>query len=401
MKGYTKTVKEKDGYTVTVYRLEDEQPFPDRETTSFGEFALWQKTHSPSRGFLLTKKKGDDDAYYGHGQEKLLRSGRKIFPTTVYDAYVMLRGGRVTGNAFSRHDGINVLIAALIVDDRGLEALTTPGFVDGSKTDTVLLRCMNNAAVMKKILTGKITNRRDMVREYLRSGFNLKGVNYAAAEKVLDSLNNGVSLTDLREFTTDINAALELLAERNGSDRALFRDLVGDAVILDKRINPKWSRSRMEQEHAANIKVILEKELDAEDDTCIYGKTIEVEEGGYAFHTIGSPRRALLESKTMSNCVFYNYWEPTLSRHYAVFHMSGNGEELTLGCRITDRPGEGRAVAFDQVFAAHNLPASAEGGQAAFDFIDRHGNDILAMASPVNAATGKIPDNDPFADLPF
>ena len=203
-----------------------------------------------------------------------------------------------------------------------------------------------------------------------------------------------------------MNAAMERLVTAERSDRQVLKDLIGDAVILDKKINPKWSLKRMTEEHQANIKVILEKQLDATSDESIYRQDMDVTLQGYRFQTISSPRAALLESKTMHNCVFYNYWKPATERRYILFHVTSEADEpMSLGFNVR-KGSEGPYLEYDQMHTIHNGTASTYARQAAKAFAEQYKKEILFTVSDMNRGAepgaGDNHDEDGvFDELPY
>ncbi len=406
MKGYCKTTKmTADGYTVNIYRREGEEPLPNPKEMTFSDYAMWIRAHGSSRGFILVKKKGTDDAYYGLGLECVSRSGRKVFPKTTYRDWLMYRDGKVTGNAI-HGNMLDACITYALVEDRGLEAL----FSDNDRKDidddgtfvcsfTFLRRCLGQKTILKKILEGKITNRRDLVKAYMKSAFNMAPSQYSVLERYMDKSTYSVPIADIRDFTTDINAALLLLLDGDRETQSLFRDLIGDAIDLDKKINPKWSIKRMRQEHQDNIKVILERQLDAESDKSIYLESLDITFRGYRFQAIDNPRRALLESRTMHNCVFYNYWQKAAQRKYILFHMSSGTEDMSLGFHIETQGGQPQ-VRFDQIHTIHNGMATKAATDAAHAFAEEYRKDILLTVSELNASgeSGEKCSQESFGD---
>jgi len=404
MKGYTKETKTTaDGYTVDIYRREGEEPLPDPKTMTFQDYAQWIRTHSTVRRFFLVKKKGNDDAYYGIGTECVSRSGRKVFPKTAYICWLLWRGGKATGNAV-RSGSLDSEITELIIEDRGLEALLSPKDRDEQYPMLTLLRhCLGQKSLLKKVLEGKVTNRHDLVKTYMKTAFGMMPPQYTTVERYMDSRLFDVPIADIRDFTTDPNATMLRILDGESKERQLLRDLIGDAVALDKKINPKWSVKRMHQEHQENIKLVLEKQLDAESDKSIYIEPIDITFQGYRFRTIDNARAALLESRTMHNCVFHNYWKKAEQRSYILFHVTAkDDEDMSLGYHIQSQDGR-PTVVFDQMHTIYNGSASDRAKEAAHAFLEEHKKDILLTISEMNAARaeGAAASLGETADIPL
>ena len=381
-----------DGYTVTVYYHKGEQPLPDPKTTTFQEYALWTKTHRCSRRFLLIKKKGPGDTYYGVGTERISRCGRRIYPSTRYDHWLLWRDDKISGNAITG-GVLDDEITDLLLADRRLEALCSEQDNERYANRFLLRKALGCRSILKKTLTGRITNRHDLIKAYMKAAWKMTPTRYDVVERFIDAPGCNVPLADVFDFTTDADAAMQRLVEGSREERNLLQDLLGDAVVLDRRINPKWSLKRMTEEHKANIKAILEQELDAESDESIYRNDMRGRQDGYAFEAIDSPRRALLESKTMSNCVFYNYWKPASQGQYLLFHMSGHDEEVTVGFDVRHNPGGKASIEFNQIHTVHNGAASESAKNAALAFVANHYDDIIRNVTNL-ANPGETADTD-------
>lgn len=406
MQGFTKETKTAaDGSAVAIYRREGSDQLPDPKTTSFQDFALWLRTHKASNDFYIVKRKSADDIYLGFGIEKVARSGRRIFPSTTYTKWLLWRGGKVTGNANPGND-IDRGIMNLLIENLGLEALYNEDDKQGQGTCMLLRTCLSSNAVLKKMFKGQVTNRHDLIKTYMKAVWKVAPTQYSTLEQFLGHEYYNASLADLREFTTDMNAAMERLTTADRNERQVLRDLIGDAVILDKKINPKWSLKRMTEEHQENIKAILEKQLDAESDESIYRQEMDIMHQGYRFQTISSPRAALLESKTMHNCVFYNYWKPATERRYILFHVTSEADEpMSLGFDVR-KGSEGPRLEYDQMRTIHNGTASYKARQAAMSFAEQYKNEILFTVSDMNRSEAKgtsdqLSDDGAFDELPY
>lgn len=390
-----------DGSTVTIYRKEDSNQLPDPKTTSFKDFALWIKTHKCSNAFCLVKQNGPDDIYLGVGTEKVSRCGRRIFPSTQYHTWLLWRNGKVTGNA-NKGDTLDDTIMQLLIESLRLEALYSEIDKQGEGSCRLLRTCLSSNTVLKKVFKGQVTNRKDLIKAYMKAVWKMAPTQYSVLEQFLGDSRYTLSLADLHEFTTDMNAAMEVFASaQDYHERQVLRDLIEDAVVLDKRVNPKWSLKRMTEEHQANIMVILEKQLGAESDESIYSTPLDITFQGYRFQTIDSPRRALLESKTMENCVFYNYWKPATLRRYVLFHVTSDDDQpMSLGFHVY-KGNNGPWVEFDQMHTEHNGMVSDRAHDAALEFAEQYKDKILFMVSDMNSKALPAEDNVFDEELPY
>lgn len=402
--GYDSIVSEKNGKTTLVLRPKD-WDFPMARTVSFRDMANRNNIRNSPYYYTISIK-ADGSVYYTMCCRSISRSGRRVYTTVHRDAYVAYADGKAKYN----NPGAIGCLVMLIILHRRLEALLTPEYrdIDAATlirdcTDSALVNALSCKKVLVGVLAGRITNRHALMSRVMSTGYGLKGV----STKTIDQFLRYYSLqeiADIRDFTTNPEAAMLRKVEyrsilkqkdpekseslRNWNN--LFDDLLRDAAILDKRINPKWSMSRMRQEHQKNIKAIMEWEVGTKDETNIYGKTFSTTFHGYDIETVSSCREAFIESKEQHNCLFYNYWKDITRGAYVAFRVSdGKGGRYTAGARRNASTTED-AFIFDQIYADYNSHGEGwDEARGAFEaFIDSYQKSLLQLGMK---ASGKVP----------
>ena len=407
---------EKDGYDIekrVLFKDRPEELLPDVRTITPSDHALNYSLQAGEQ-FLLTKTKGDDDMYFAYGQMNIRRTGRRLYASTNYLAYVMLRDGRLR-----KRGPLPDELLREIIRFKRLECL----YLEDEMIDSTLRLALSCGPVLRRVLRGRLSNRHDVVSAYLASAWKVRRVNVELADRFFRCRNIGQpSLADLEAYTTDLNHALDVYAQYDRSlegkgesetceqlrrRATLFNDLVGDAVRLDKAVNPLWSARRMHEEHQKNIRLIIEKESNAQDDTNIYGsEAVSDRFRGFRFTTVNSARGAFLESKTMQHCLFYNYWKRIKKGLYLALHADGPCP-VTVGVRLSD---DGKTAVVDQVQAFHNTAPDSTTHAVSMEFVKRNAPLLRrlmtavavapAVSAPANAQVDADNDN-PFDDLPY
>lgn len=402
--GYDSIVSEKNGKTTLVLRPKD-WDFPMARTVSFRDVAnRHNMTNSPC--YYTISVKADGAVYYTMCYRSISRSGRRVYTTVHREAYVAYVDGKAK---YSGPGAIGYLVM-LIILHRRLEALLAPEYrdIDAATlirdcTDSALVNALSCKKVLAGVLAGRITNRHALMSRVMSTGYGLKGVSTKTIDQFL-RYYGPQEIADIRDFTTNPEAAMlrkveyrSILKQKDPEKveslcnwRNLFDDLLRDAAILDKRINPKWSLSRMRAEHQKNIKAIMEWEVGTKDETNIYGEAFSTTFQGYDIETVSSCREAFIESKDQHNCLYYGYWKSIAKGGYVAFRISdGKGRRYTAGARRNTSTTED-AFVFDQIYAAYNN--RGEGWEEAHGmfkaFIDFYQKDLLQLGKK---ASGEVP----------
>ena len=385
------TTFKQDGYTLTkrVYETLDHERDWSAVTASQVE-----QGRIPAARFTLTKTRDDsdgDDLYIGQGTITAMRRGRRAYPKTEWDGYVMRRGSKFSMSLPTTGHDLSPLFNAVLRHLR-LECLTLPQteYNDGdAMIDQTLYRALANGVVMKKVLRGTVRNRRDLIRAYLSAAYGIKKADIAVADAYLqDTPGQAPSLADLNDYTTDLNKAMTAWgkvkenARRHHTDRDesvvtpwLFRDLLRDCIMLGTRMNPSWTARRMKEEHDANTDRLALLHLEECDTTDIYGeRAVDTSFEGLRIACLRTERDALAEATAMHNCIHTHYWSQIRDGRYAVLASDGE-DHCDTGLRLD---GDGNVV-IDQIHSKFNAAAPAADRSTMERFVETHQRDLRRL----------------------
>jgi len=168
--------------------------------------------------------------------------------------------------------------------------------------------------VAEKILSKKITNNIDLLKEYLK----LMRIN--ASPKMLYCLINRKDINKmalLRNFSVakDVNHAIEYL---QGDDHHAI-DMIDQAFILQRKIDFSWSPNRMREEHSKWTKEIMEAEINEMDDKEIEGLEKYETFTPTGFKLLKTQKEVFQEGKIMSHCIYTSYWSRIKNGNYLLY----------------------------------------------------------------------------------
>ena len=109
----------------------------------------------------------------------------------------------------------------------------------------------------------------------------------------------------------------------------------------------------MQQEHQDWTKQIMDVEInDMEDMTAVH--ILPYLEFKYpGFKLLTTKKEIYLEGKTMSHCVYTNYWASVQAGNYLVYQVELFGERATLGVNLYDGN-----ITFNQCYKEYNRAVS-------------------------------------------
>ena len=235
------------------------------------------------------------------------------------------------------------------------------------------LKSIVTKTLLAKIISGKITNPRDLVKAYLKLSHRKldvsPGIFFKYFHGRFETVPKGTLNADGRvsqweaqkrmyafcdmpmQYVLSIlyvsknpTETLKLFIKATAEDHhnVLFshiEDMVREAQQLGKTIDFKWSAKRMKEEHTLMTQELMLKEIDF-----VGNKTIEYEqtdtlEVPNTWELISNQRRLYEEGYVQKHCVYNSYWNQIERGQYFVFHDSKN--RITIGLhRITlDRAG--------------------------------------------------------------
>lgn len=194
------------------------------------------------------------------------------------------------------------------------------------------LQISTTNATLSKVLLGKITNPRDLIKSIIKVNPTMRSMNIST-ELLWKYCNGRVgtrlqTLSDMVGVAKDPNHAVEYMIDKDYLTHDLS-DLIKQAQMLDRKIDFKWSKSRIAEVHTEWTKEIMdiEQEFIEKKD---YGYIGELPSNG-CLEVITNSKDLYIEGRTMSHCVFTNYAESVSNKTYFVFKFADRDARATLG----------------------------------------------------------------------
>jgi len=194
------------------------------------------------------------------------------------------------------------------------------------------LKISTTNSTLSKVLLGKITNPRDLIRGIIKANPTMRGMNISI-ETMWKYCNArpGMrlqSLSDILSAAKDPNHAIEYMSDKDYMSHDML-DLIKQAQMLDRKIDFKWSKSRIAEVHTDWTKEIMdiEQEFVEKKD---YDYTGELPSSG-SLELITDSKELYIEGRTMSHCVFTNYADAVSNKTYFVFKFTDRDTRATLG----------------------------------------------------------------------
>jgi hypothetical protein len=194
------------------------------------------------------------------------------------------------------------------------------------------LKISTTNSTLSKVLSGKITNPRDLIRGIIKANPTMRDMNISI-ETMWKYCNNRVgmrlqSLSDILSVAKDPNHAIEYMFDKDYMNHDTL-DLIKQAQMLDRKIDFKWSRSRIAEVHTEWTKEIMDIEqeyIEKKD----YNYVGELPTNG-CLELITDSKELYIEGRTMSHCVFTNYADSVSNKTYFVFKFTDRDIRATLG----------------------------------------------------------------------
>lgn len=335
--------------------------------------------------FYIFKQWDNGDFHYAECEKRLVRTGRRVFVSSRW----IIKAGVYNGKVYNK--GLSSTTGRLL-KELGRECL--------SELFRSRYLTLTNY-MLKGFSKGKFTSERELVRAWLRQSYHItEPVNLKNLILAIKKHRIPVSMADLRDFTTSIDKAVEFfLADQKiyetgfsniySEQYSLFVDLIKDAVFLDTRVNPEWSLKRMREVHQKNIKKILDVQMEVIDNVVYYpsDEGLTAQEGVLNVELIPDLKETFRESKEMNHCIYYNYRNSILNKHYLALRVL-SPERCTVGVNQNGT--------IDQVRSYHNRSVSETTFSLIRDFVSNKKQNILRLlkTKPCNGACVE-------EDLPF
>lgn len=234
--------------------------------------------------------------------------------------------------------------------------------------------------ILKKIITGAITNRRDAMTQALAVSYKIKGADLTLVNKALEYISPSF-MSQLHWFTTDFNNALRYIinAKENHECLQTFYDALDNARILNRRINPRWSEMRLQEEHEKMCDEITELKAGSLSDSPLYPslKTPSLVSKRYHIkgHILDTERNTFREGRSMHHCVYTNYFYQIKNYNYMCLSLE-QPCRCTVGLRVyANTDFETNVTEYtatcDQIYMSHNRRLDPKDEQRIRKWLDR------------------------------
>jgi|LakMenEpi03Aug12_release.lakeMendotaPanAssembly.Ray.scaffolds.fasta_scaffold15514_16 hypothetical protein len=200
-------------------------------------------------------------------------------------------------------------------------------------------------ALFAKVLTGKITNPRDLIKHYLKyhvkvnvspellyQAYAQKNLQYNEVIDILHKLKYLKNLdhalidyrnSNLRDFVTAIFGA---------EKSSISYDALHLAKMLDYKVDHTWSQNRLKEEHDKWTKEVMQIELESlKDEVLDYPKEVLLQDANFKFSIVNSKKDLFQIGKHEHHCIYTNYWNRIKDKEYFCLHGYYNDKNYTIG----------------------------------------------------------------------
>lgn len=231
---------------------------------------------------------------------------------------------------------------------------------------------MLDLGILKRILKGKITNRLDLVKAYVKSSPSFAGARTMPISKIvkflnaksynnLDDMISYIKLSVVPEATA--NAVLDTCVhtsflkhweDPHQSWINFGTDIMHQARVLGRKIDFTWSYKRMMQVHDEWTNEIMGLELTMVPDTKFgYNGELALPDG---IKLIDNSKDLFKEGTEMKHCVYTNHRYEVMDRKEFIFCGAFDGARFTVSVIPSYRYGEEPKVfGISQMYGKHNL----------------------------------------------
>jgi len=194
------------------------------------------------------------------------------------------------------------------------------------------LRLSTTNTNMNKVLLGKITNPRDLIKAIIKTNPTMRGMNIST-ELVWDYVNKNQgyriqTLVDTLSVAKDPNHAIEYVISNNGATWDM-QDLTKQAQMLGRKIDFKWSSNRIKEVHQDWTREIMDIEQESVE-SIDYDYVNELPHNGH-LELITNSKELYIEGRMMSHCVYTNYNTQVADKCYFVFKFTDREVRATVG----------------------------------------------------------------------
>jgi len=305
----------------------------------------------------------------------------KIFWRKVLSSTITFKGGRLYGQ-----------LTPYLVD------VLKEGFNLNWMEPWTLRLIRQDKNLWKEVFSGKITNPEMLCKRFSKRYF--KGVySYKVLREYFKNNIGYPSLWVIYYHTTNPNLliqkfkkAMELQDKdwhKYGNYTSLYEDVLAYCQYDNSKINPMWSRRRLQEEHQKQI------EKDAASEAAMYSdKDIYPQLDNNVLSLITNERQCFIEGNLMHNCVHRCYWRRVAEGSYIIATGEIQDVKVDIGIRVMNN----KILLIDQIHSIYNGNVSTEVTSYCNDWIDSHKEELLSRIDFINK--NKVKKEDPLNVLP-
>jgi hypothetical protein len=186
------------------------------------------------------------------------------------------------------------------------------------------------------------------LRKLVTQGYS-KALEYLEARE--NSYINGIHISKLKYYVDDIDA----LRNRH-NDIPNIRDIITQAIVLDKTIKMSWSDRKFQDMHGRWTFEISKIQCYKCSEEPIWKHIPSLPKG---VKLLNSEKDIAEEGINMHHCIYTNYAERLMRKKKVAFHINNNEESYTVMYDI-DRNWRGTKVICEQAYGAWNSSISYE-----------------------------------------
>lgn len=198
------------------------------------------------------------------------------------------------------------------------------------------LQTLLNKTMLQNMIKGKITNPRDYVKAYLKtSPYKNLDISAELFYKTFNAvdMNSPKAYRKYILYATNPNEGLEHVSRKVNMYYGELVDLFTQAEMLNKKVNLKWSETRMKEVHAEWTRELMGMAIKSIQPVDYNYPEIETPEG---ISLIKSNIELFEEGTTMKHCVYTNYERSVRDKNYYVFRYDRKGVRATVGVKMHD-----------------------------------------------------------------
>lgn len=266
-----------------------------------------------------------------------------------------------------------------------------------------------NKTILEHIWGKKVTNPEDLIKIYSKRILQLKNITWSRVRKSLNTdfyfFREFFLLKIIDEYVDNPNLLIDKITSFNSDDEFThlndYRDYFYQIASLKIKSNvSKWSIRRLLEEHDKLSMQLMELEINQKDDKLIfndiYNKYLPK---NIRCRFINTERLCFSEGKSMSNCIYTNYWNSIRNLTYFAVSIDDNiYGRATLG--ITYRKTRDNELVFyvDQIRGPHNENCSEDLSKIMNEWVSNN-QDVLIELKEKNSEENLVftEKNDIFA----